>query len=146
MSNPSDSVIERFSSIVWHDSKLLGVNIYREGSEEVVKIFLNLLGEKGTLTPAQLLFRSSAYVELGMDLHGKQACSDDIADAECLVGSDWQRALLERNPFEHGALSVKDPFAYLEGYLHFRIRLISPGGTINILARDFRLEMPREAP
>jgi len=124
------STIERFNAIRWHDSKLIGLSFLRAGSEEQVRISLLLRREGEALEPAEMVFRESTYVEVDVDLDGKRVCADDIADAQCLASSDWMRKLSERNPHDS-----------FDGYLHFEIELIPPGGTINILAKDFALEL-----
>jgi hypothetical protein len=123
------STVKRFNAIRWHDSKLLGLSFYREGSQELVKISLQLLEKDGALKPVDLLFRESTYIKLEVDLEGKSQCSDDISDAECSAESEWLRTLSASNPYDS-----------FEGYLHFRVSLIPPGGAINILAKDFSLE------
>jgi hypothetical protein len=125
----TNSTIERFNGVRWHDSKLLGLRFYREGAEERVKLSLKLLEKDGALTPVDLLFRESTYIKLEVDLEGKSQTSDDISDAECLAESEWLRTLTAGNPYDS-----------FEGYLHFRISLIPPGGAINILAKDFSFE------
>ena len=127
----TNSTIRRFNSIRWHDSKLLSLCFYRAGSQEQVKISLRLLEQGGALRPVDLIFEESTYVKLEIDLEGKCQSSDDIFDAECSAESEWLRTLSERNPYDS-----------FEGYLHFRISLIPPDGTINILAKDFLLEPP----
>jgi hypothetical protein len=122
----ANSTIQRFNAIRWHDSKLLGLCFYRAGSEELVKISLQLLEEGITLRSVDLIFKESTYVKLEVDLEGKSQCSDDISDAECLAESEWLQTLSERNPYDS-----------FEGYLHFRISLIPPGGAVHILAKDF---------
>jgi hypothetical protein len=81
------------------------------------------------LTQANIVFKGSTYIVLDVDLDGKRVCADDISGAECHASSQLIRALSERNP--------RDSF---EGYLHFEIYLIPPGGKINILAKDFVAE------
>ncbi|MGB7555965.1 MAG: hypothetical protein WBM04_16455 [Candidatus Korobacteraceae bacterium] len=126
-----DATIQRFNAIRWHDSKLLGLSFYRTDSEEQVRISLQLLGEGGVLTPTEIVFTGSTYVALEVDLEGKRVCADDISGAECYASSKWTRTLSERNPHDS-----------FEGYLHFEIGLIPPGGTINILATDFLFKPP----
>ena len=123
-----DSTIQRFNAIPWHDSKLLGLSFYRENSLEVVKISLHVLEEQGALKPAELIFRESTYVKLEIDLEGKSQCSDDISWANCSAESDWLRTLSAENRYDS-----------FDGFLHFKIELIPPGGEINILAKDFTL-------
>lgn len=121
-----DSTIQRFNGIRWHDSKLLGLSFYRAGGEEQVKISLHLLGEGDAFTPIDLVFRGSTYIQMEVDLAGKSVCADDISGAMCYSSSEWIRTLSKRNPHDN-----------FEGYLHFEIGLIPPGGTIHVLARDF---------
>lgn len=90
---------------------------------------MQLLGEGGALKPVDLVFKESTYIKLEVDLEGKSQCSDDISDAECSTESEWLRSLSAANPYDS-----------FEGYLHFRISLIPPGGAVNILAKDFLLE------
>jgi hypothetical protein len=127
----ANSTIQRFNATRWHDSKLLGLCFFRKGSEEQVKITLQLLEDGGALKPVDLVFKGSTYVELEVDLEGKRVCADDIVSAECYSSSEWTRTLSERSPYDS-----------FEGYLHFHISLIPPGGTINILAKDFSFEPP----
>ncbi len=125
----TEATIQRFNSIRWHDSKFLGLCFYRAGSEEYVKISLQLLGESGVLRAMDLIFKGSTYVSVEVDLEGKRLCADDISGAECYASSEWQRTLSERNRHDN-----------FEGYLHFEVGLIPPGGTVNVLATDFALE------
>jgi hypothetical protein len=125
---PSNTIIERFNAIHWHDSKLLALDFYRAGSEEQVKISLQLLGERGALIPTNLVLIGSTYIALDVYLGAKRVCADDISGAACYASSEWIRTLSERNPYDS-----------FEGYLHFEIYLIPPGGTINVLAKDFDL-------
>jgi hypothetical protein len=126
-----NATIQRFNAIRWHDSKLLGQSFYRADSEDRVRISLQILGEGGALTPTDIVFTGSTYVALEVDLEGKRVCADDISGAKCYASSEWIRTLSERNPHDS-----------FEGYLHFEIGLIPPGGTINILAKDFLFEPP----
>jgi hypothetical protein len=121
-----DEIIQRFNAITWHDAKLLSLSFYRTGSEEQIRISLQLRRGQGVLTPAELVFRESTWVSIEVDLEGKRVCADDISDADCRASSDWMMALSNQNR--------QDSF---EEYLHFQIDLIPPGGTISILAKDF---------
>ncbi|MGC2420999.1 MAG: hypothetical protein WA405_05045 [Candidatus Acidiferrales bacterium] len=127
-----DSVVQRFNAIRWHDSKLLGLSFYSTDSEEQVKISLQLLGREGVLTPTEMVFKESAYIEMDVYLWAKSMCADDISDAECYASSDWKKAVSEPSPYD-----VIRGGRQFERYLHFRISMCPPGGTINILAKDF---------
>jgi hypothetical protein len=76
-----------------------------------------------------MIFKESTYIKLNVDLCGKAVCSDDISDARCVAESEWLRTLSAENPHDN-----------FEGYLHFQITLIPPGGEINILAKDFAFD------
>lgn len=128
-----EDVVQRFEGIRWHDSKLVALCFYRAGSEEQVRISLELLEQGGALRPAEIIFAESAYLETDVYLQAKRVCSDDISSAQCHTSSDWIMALRDRNPH--------DTF---EGYFHFEIYLIPPGGTINILAKEFVLKTHTE--
>ena len=124
------SVVERFNAIRWHDSKFLAIRIYRSAEGEEVRIETKLWNERRELVPTTVAFKEPTYVKAEIDLEGKRFCSDDIADGECKESSDWIKELIAQNPYDS-----------FEGYLHFGIWLISPGGTIDILAKDFVLEV-----
>lgn len=130
-----DTITRRFNTIQWHDSKLLGLCFYKADDEELIKISLNLLEKDGSLTPAEIVFRESAYVEADVYLHAKSMCADDISSAECRLSSEWKTRVSEPKPFD-----VILGGRGFEQHLHFRFTLCPPGGTINVLARDFSLE------
>jgi hypothetical protein len=131
-----DTTIQRFNNIRWHDSKLRGLCFYGAEGEERVKISLELLGKDGALTPAEVVFKGSVYTEMDVYLTAKRMCSDDISSAECYLSSDWKTTVSEPSPFDI-VLGNRG----FEQYLHFRISLCPPSGTINVLAMDFSLEM-----
>ena len=122
-----DAIVQRFNAMRWHDTKLLGLSFYRTiEDEEEVKISLSFLGNNGWQAPSDLIFRESTLIDMQLDLEGKSVCSDSIASAFCSVSSDWIKTLSEQNPHDN-----------FEGYLHFKISMIPPGGVINILGKDF---------
>jgi hypothetical protein len=131
----TNSTIQRFNAIRWHDSKLLGLCFYRAGGEERIRISLELLREDGALTPAEMILKECAYVEASVYLQAKSMCSDDISDAECRDSSDWKTNVSQPSPYD-----VIRGGRRLEQFLHFRIGMCVPGGTINILAKDFSLK------
>lgn len=131
-----NSTVQRFNSVQWHDSKLVGLCFYKAEEEDRVKLSLELLGRDGSLTPAEIIFKESAYMEADVYLHAKSMCSDDISDAECYESSNWKSSVSQPGPYD-----VIQGGRGLEQFLHFSIRMCVPGGTINILAKDFSLEM-----
>jgi hypothetical protein len=129
------SIAERFETIAWHDSKLVGVSVFKFEGEDRVKLALKLLGRDGSLTPAELIFKDCAYCQTDFYLKAKSMCADDISNAKCYQFSDWKSAVSEPSP--------ADPIQGGRGFehhLHFRVGMCPPGGTINVLAKDFSLE------
>jgi hypothetical protein len=126
-----DSVLERFNSIRWHDSKLLGIAIYRTDGEDKIKLSFQLYEDGGTLKAVEMVFRQTTYVEVRVDLEGKRVCADDISGAECSVSSEWTTELSKQNPHDN-----------FDEYLHFAIYLIPPGGKVDILAKDYFIQSP----
>ncbi len=128
-----ERIIERFNKIEWHDSKLRGLSLLTVGSEEQVRVSLELLG-KGSYSPAEITFHDCAYFQADVYSHAKLQCSDDISGAECRADSQWKTSVSKPSPH--------DPILGgrgLDEYLHYEIYLCSPSGTINILAKDFVL-------
>lgn len=101
-----------------------------------MKLSLELLGSDGSLTPFELTFNESAYIEADVYLHAKSMCSDDISNAECYESSNWKSTVSQPSPYD-----VVQGGRGLEQFLHFNISMCAPGGTINILAKNFSLEM-----
>jgi len=119
-------VCHRFDDMLWHDSKLLELKIYRTNSKEQVRVRVGLRQLSAGPRLVDIVFLDSTYFESKIDLEGKRVCSDDIAAAGSYGASSWLQELARSSPY--------DSFA---GYIHFRIDLIPPGGSINILAKDF---------
>jgi len=134
MSVQAMTTIERFDSLLWHDSKLVGVSFYKSDGEDRMKLSLILIGEGGMLSPVEVVFKECAYFSADVFLAAKSMCSDDISGAKCYESSDWKRAVSEPQPFD-----VIQGNRGLDQHLHFSISLIPPGGTINLLAKDFEL-------
>jgi hypothetical protein len=132
--------MRRFNTIRWHDSKLRSLSFYRtETEEEQIRIFLELREKSGQRKPIDLIFHDATYVNLGVYLDGKSMCSDDIAFAACYSQSEWLDGLKDANPLSSLQLFAS-PEDYFHGYLHFRIKLVEPGGLIDILAKSFSFE------
>ena len=130
----SMTTIKRFNNIQWHDSKLVGLSLYKLEGGDRVKLFLELLGMDGTLRPAEIIFKECAYITADVYLETKSMCADDISGAGCCESSGWKTKVSEPSPFD-----VIQGNRRLAQYLHFSISLIPPGGTINILAKDFEM-------
>ncbi len=123
-----DETTRRFTDVPWHDSKLIGISLARIGLEDQIRLALELRGEGTDLARVDLLFDGATYLRLTIDVEGKRVCSDDISGAVCSRESPWLTELREANPHD-----------LFEGFLHFSIVLIPPGGVVEILAKDFTL-------
>ena len=71
-----------------------------------------------------------------MDFLSKAICSNDIFEASCENESEWKHSVRKFQGEDNS-----DPEFSLDEMLHFKIHLCTPGGDIDILARDFKLEI-----
>jgi hypothetical protein len=127
--------VQRFNSLFLHDSKLVGMSLFKVEEEDRVKLSLELLGEDGTLTPAEIIFKECVYFQTDFYLAAKSMCGDDISNAKCYASSDWKSMVSEPGPYDpiQGGRGIEE-------HLHFSVSICHPGGTINVLAKDFSLE------
>src|SRR4051812_21787192 len=127
-----EDVRKRFESLLWHDSELLKVIIApaKEGHfDEVILHLSTWPGENKPRKQATLTIKECKIVQVTLDLECKEMCSNNIWDGDTFLESDWmkdrqQRRLREGFPTP----SVES----LTNFCHFRIRLIPPGGEINL--------------
>jgi hypothetical protein len=127
--------VQKFNSIRWHDSKLVGFCLYKAEGEDRVRLSLELLAADGSLTPTEIVFTDCAYFAVDVYSEAKSMCADDISNAKCYESSDWKSMVSKPSPY--------DPIQGgrgLEEHLHFSVSMCPPGGTINVLAKDFSLE------
>ena len=80
--------------------------------------------------PSKMKFHRVGYIDADIYVASKRVCADDISGASCHQHSDWIRQVTTAFPYDQ-----------FTRYLHFEISLIPPGGTINILAESYSLEM-----
>ncbi|MBV9179720.1 MAG: hypothetical protein JO356_00290 [Acidobacteria bacterium] len=128
----NDEICSRFNKVLWHDSKLCSFAVVREGDRDDIVFNLELRGMPGLeLTPAILTLIDATYLKAEVDLDGKHQCADDISSAHCHARSALRDELL-RSQFQHSPTA-------LDGYYHFNLYLIPPGGRIDVFARNFEL-------
>jgi hypothetical protein len=130
-------ICTRFDGLPWHDARLIGYCVRPAQDGRTHEVVLEVQFRPGTrdgLKDVAVRFLDSTIFRADLDLEGKRVCDDSIATAHCMPDSDLKREL-EEGPLKH---EVKP----LEGFLHFRILLIAPGGVIDIFARDFAVEPP----
>jgi hypothetical protein len=125
MSAP-EGVVKRFADIYWHDRCLKSIAVSRSSTDDdTVCLGIDFTGSgKGSLTEVRLI----GAVELltSIDLVGKRQCGDAIGAALCYESSAWMTQLARESPF----------YSYKDLY-HFHFTLIAPGGTLDVIARDF---------
>ena len=135
-SDLSQEICARFNQMHWHDSKLVGFQLMPKSGERYdVHVDLQLLtnAQPGQYSwkAARLEFQDCRIMELGVDLLGIRFTGGDIATAFCEGGAALKEEL-ESRFFD--LPQGNDPY---EGILHFQMRLIPPGGEINVFARNF---------
>jgi hypothetical protein len=89
-----DNVCTRFEALLWHDSKLVGVNISRNEAsqtEEITLILSMWQSNDKSLSPAKVVFKECMFVRMDMDLEGKRLCADDICTGQCVRTSEWMQ-------------------------------------------------------
>lgn len=127
--------IPRFNSLFLHDSKLVGVSLFKADEEDRVKLSLELLGEDGSFTPAEIIFKECVYFQTDLYLAAKSMCADGISNVKCYETSDWKSMVSKPSPYD----PIQGGRGF-ENHLHFSVSMCPPGGTINVLAKDFSLE------
>jgi hypothetical protein len=138
-------ICDNFNKYDFHDSKLISFKLIRKElgngfiSEDIcftLKLLERMQEGRTQLTNAKLILKDCRIIKMDIDLVGKRLCADDIANAKCEINSDLKSSLQSGYlKYEEGALN---------DYLHFNITLIPPGGTIDILAKKFELELIKE--
>jgi hypothetical protein len=123
-------VIERFESLLWHDSALLMVEIDREGGDDRVRLRVLLNQLEGARKLVDVTIRQCLAVKSELDLKGKRACRDAVLEAACKASSPWMEAFR----------SDHREWYDFSGLFHFTIVLVDPGGTVEILGKDFTVE------
>jgi hypothetical protein len=136
----SENLGEAFNRLIWHDSKLRSLRIFRNANDQdEAHLDIELRGMPDQeLTPMTVVVEDAIFFLSDLDLQGKRECADDISSATCEAKTDLTTKL------------QKDRLRYspnaLEGYFHFRFYLIPPGGTFDVVGSGFRLEPRRTRP
>lgn len=131
-----DDTCKRFNRLPWHDSKLIGVKLLRSGDglTDEVHLAIRLLSDPRPghyrWQDVDLALKDCTIIKLDLDLSGKRLCADDISEAFCAVESELKTQIERELKYE------QEPLAQ---FLHFRISMIPPGGSIDIFARHFEL-------
>jgi hypothetical protein len=143
MLSESDAVHEictKFNDIHWHDSQLVGLQIVPTDEDKYdisfdLRLLTNSQPGHYELTAARLELQDCRIIELSLDTLGIRLTGGDIAIAYCEAGPGVVSEL-ENRPFDlpQGEAPFKD-------VIRFTMRLIPPGGEINVFARNFFLQL-----
>lgn len=144
MSKDLGDICKRFNDMHWHDSKLIGFQVFpiegglKDDTSFDIKLVTNAQLGKQEWKNVKLILKDCRIIKLNLDLLGKQLCGGDLASAHCEKESALKE-YVEGEELKHFDLPQEEnPLAEL---LHFTIQLIHPGGEINVFARDFELVM-----
>jgi hypothetical protein len=137
----SREVCIRFSEIRWHDSKLLGLCLLKDGTEKYdLRLDLDLIvdSREGVIERSKksALFRECRILQTDLDLLGILICGGDIASAICYPDA----VEMEKGRDKAVQFGFPQDHNPLEKCVGFLIEMINPGGEIIVLARDFELE------
>jgi hypothetical protein len=135
-------ICELFSQTRWHDSKLLGLHLFRhpEKPQYDLRLDLDLIvgfsGGKVERRKGTALFSDCRIVQTDLDLLAVLACSGDIGAAGCYQDSVEQE---KRGRDEVRLFDVAQDLNPLTECIGFFFEMIPPGGQIIIFAKDFEL-------
>src|SRR5579863_7667899 len=106
--NMNENVSESFNRLIWHDSKLRSLRVFRN-DDDLDEVFLDveLRGMPGQeLTPMSVVLEDAVFFFSDIDLQGKRECSDDISSAKCEPKTDLMAKLQdERLKYSPDALA-----------------------------------------
>jgi hypothetical protein len=133
---------ELFSQIRWHDSKLLGLHLFRnsEKPQYDLQLDLNLIvgfsEGKVERRKQSALFSDCRILQTDLDLLGVWLCSSDIGAAGCHLDSA-ELEIRERDKVR--LFDLPQDLNPLQECIGFFFEMVPPGGQIIIFARDFEL-------
>ncbi|WP_260703473.1 hypothetical protein [Edaphobacter flagellatus] len=123
--------VSEFTNLPWHDAKLLELRVFRDSAlnQDNLSCTIDFEMARNSWRRAVVLFQNCTIAKIDLDLDGKRVCADSIFEATCELESALKKSL------EAGQL--KNERQPLNDYYHFRILLVSPGGELNVFAKDF---------
>ena len=142
MTKNREKICELFSQIRWHDSKLLGLHLFRnpEKPQFDLRMDLNLIvgfpEGKVEYRKQNALFSDCRIVQTDLDLLGVMWCSGDIGAAVCYLDSVELETTMRNKVRLFDLPQDVNPLPECIGFL---FEMIPPGGQIMIFARDFEL-------
>jgi hypothetical protein len=142
MTKNRGKIYESFSQILWHDSKLLGLHLFRnpEKPQYDLRLDLNLIVgfSEGKIERRKqsALFSDCRIVQTDLDLLGVLLCSGDIGAAGCYPDSV---ELEKRKRDKVRLFDLPQDLNPLTECIGFFFEMVPPGGQIIIFAKDFEL-------
>lgn len=120
-----------FTNQPWHDAKLLELRVFRDSvlNQDNLACTIEFETSRNFWRRAVVSFRNCTIAKIDLDLDGKRVCADSIFSATCELESALKKSL--------EAEQLKNERSPLSDYYHFRILLVSPGGELNVFAKDF---------
>jgi len=142
-------LVKTFQSYPWHDAKLESIHI---GAGDVsvapsITLWLNMadqVGQQSTWARHRLSFVDCRAIFANIDLIGAACSGSEISGAYCHVDSELRKRRAEEIVSQGGAFELgAEQLSSLDKYVLFTLDLIHPGGSIQVLAMDYRLEPER---
>jgi hypothetical protein len=130
-------VVAQFNGRDLHDWKLRQFNIRRIAKTSEVLLVLDEGARRDkvvTYTSRELRFTGCRFVRTQLDLLGIDICGGDIATAYGQASSSLLDELAVWHP---GFLGLVSKDESVVDCIHFRIEMIVPGGSLDIIARNF---------
>jgi hypothetical protein len=135
-------IAERFNQLSWHDSKLRGICIQRNGERQFDEVTLDLelysdrQPEGYRRRQAIATFADCRYIRLAFDLENKRLCGDDISQALCEKDCPLKQQIEDKITQEPLQVRPEKERPLMDYYV-FKIQLIPPGGEMIIVAKNF---------
>jgi len=143
----SEDICRKFNSIDLHDSELISFALLERESGDIGKagdlsFRLKLLTDpkKHHFKRAELILRDCRITKINIDLVEKGYCSGAILANSCSADSELKRQIHRAYVSREVMLARYEDDPLVE-YVHFNITLVPGGGEIDILAKDFKLEV-----
>jgi hypothetical protein len=129
-------MIDAFSRLPWHDSKLLGFRVaYGDSDRSIVTLDVDFRARGDVGGRTEVRFDDVRGIYADVDLLAKGLCSDHIAGGYCERAEEsteaFVRQINERFDLYRGQT--------VDGFFLFGLELIHPAGKVLLLARSFSL-------
>ena len=137
-----DEVCARFARLLWHDSRLIGLQLTKDEEAHEYSVQLDLLlyeknhEGKSVRNKRRVTFKDCRVMQTDLDLLGVLVCGGDIAYGDCHLDAVEYEREHRRKLQEFDLPQAKNP---LDSCLVFHIAMIHPGGEVIVYAKDFQV-------